>query len=140
MQKKGAEFGATTGRKRRCGWLDTVIVKNAVRLNSLTGMTITKLDVLGGLDSIKICTAYESNGEVMDNFPANLETLAQCKPVYETLPGWSEDISELRHKADLPKNAIKYLERIEEIAETPIDIISVGPGREQTIVLNNPFV
>ncbi len=139
MQKQGAEFGATTGRKRRCGWLDTVIVKNAVRLNSLTGLTITKLDVLGGLDAINICTAYESNGEVRDDFPANLKTLAQCKPVYETLPGWTEDISGVREKDDLPENAIKYLNRIEEITETPIDIISVGPGREQTIVLNNPF-
>ncbi len=139
MQKQGAEFGATTGRKRRCGWLDTVIVKNAVRLNSLTGLTITKLDVLGGLDAINICTAYESNGAVRDDFPANLKTLAQCKPVYETLPGWTEDISGVRKKDDLPENAIKYLNRIEEITETPIDIISVGPGREQTIVLNNPF-
>ncbi len=139
MQKKGAEFGATTGRKRRCGWLDTVIVKNAVRLNSLTGLTITKLDVLGGMDAIKICTAYESNGQVRDDFPANLKTLGQCKPVYETLPGWTEDISTIRDKADLPENAIKYLNRIQEITETPIDIISVGPGREQTIVLNNPF-
>ncbi len=139
MQKQGAEFGATTGRKRRCGWLDTVIVKNAVRLNSLTGLTITKLDVLGGMDAIKICTAYESNGAVRDDFPANLKTLAQCKPVYETLPGWTEDISGVREKDDLPKNAIKYLNRIQEITETPIDIISVGPGREQTIVLNNPF-
>lgn len=139
MQRQGAEFGATTGRKRRCGWLDTVIVKNAVRLNSLTGMTITKLDVLGGLDSIKICTAYESKGEIIHHFPANLETLAQCKPVYETLPGWSEDISVIRDKADLPENVIKYLNRIEEITETPVDIISVGPDREQTIVLKNPF-
>jgi adenylosuccinate synthase len=139
MQKQGAEFGATTGRKRRCGWLDTVIVKNAVRLNSLTGLTITKLDVLGGMDAIKICTAYESNGAVRDDFPANLKTLAQCKPVYETLPGWTEDISGVREKDDLPENAIKYLNRIQEITETPIDIISVGPGREQTIVLNNPF-
>jgi len=139
MQKQGAEFGATTGRKRRCGWLDTVIVRNAVRLNSLTGMAITKLDVLGGLDAIKICTAYESNGEVIHDFPANLETLAHCKPVYETLPGWTENISGVREKDDLPENAIKYLNRIQEITETPIDIISVGPGREQTIVLNNPF-
>ncbi len=140
MQKKGAEFGATTGRKRRCGWLDTVIVKNAVRLNSLTGLTITKLDVLGGLDSIKICTAYESKGGIIHDFPANIETLAQCKPVYETMPGWSEDISAIRDRSDLPENAIKYLRRIEEITETPVDIISVGPGREQTIILNNPFV
>jgi adenylosuccinate synthase len=139
IQKKGAEFGATTGRKRRCGWLDTVLVRNAVRLNGLTGIGITKLDVLGGLESLKICTGYDYNGEVLSDFPANLKILAACKPVYETLPGWSEEISHIRTFADLPENTRNYLKRIEELVETPIDIISIGPGREETIVTKNPF-
>jgi len=140
IQEKGAEFGATTGRKRRCGWLDTVILKNAVRLNGLTGITITKLDVLGGLKSLNICTAYEFEGKVVKDFPAGLKVLAGCKPICETLPGWSEDISGIRKIEDLPENARNYLNRIEELIETPIDILSVGPGREETIVIKNPFL
>ncbi len=140
IQKKGAEFGATTGRRRRCGWLDAVILKNAVRLNGLTGIAITKLDVLGGLDTLNICTAYEHHGKICNEFPASLKVLAQCKPVYETLPGWKEDISTIRSESDLPQNVIAYLKRIEQLIETPIDIISVGPEREATIVNRNPFV
>ncbi len=139
IQKKGAEFGATTGRKRRCGWLDTVILENAIRLNSLSGLVITKLDVLGGLDEIKICTAYDYNGKILNHFPADLDILAACNPVYETLPGWQEDISAIRKFKDLPQNAKDYLNRIEELVETPIDIVSVGPGRKETIVLRNCF-
>ena len=140
IQKKGAEFGATTGRKRRCGWLDMVILKNAVRLNSLTGLVITKLDVLGGLDELKICTAYEYDGKRIENFPANLKVLAKCRPVFETLPGWSEDISDIRNYDDLPGNTKNYLKRVEELSETPVQIVSVGPARDETIVLNNPFI
>ncbi len=139
IQEKGAEFGATTGRRRRCGWLDTVILNNSVRLNGLTGMAITKLDVLGGIEQLKICTAYQYKGEKLDTFPASLKVLAQCEPVYETLPGWEEDISHLRDYKDLPVTVQAYLKRIEEITATPVQIISVGPGREQTIVLNNPL-
>ena len=139
IQKKGAEFGATTGRKRRCGWLDTVLLQNAVRLNGLTGLVITKLDVLDGLESLKVCTGYEYNGETLYDFPANLKIIGACKPVFETLPGWPEDISGLRKLEDLPKNARRYLDRIEELLETPIDIVSVGPGREETIIVNHPF-
>jgi adenylosuccinate synthase len=139
IQKKGAEFGATTGRKRRCGWLDTVLLRNAVRLNGLTGLVITKLDVLDGLTSLKICTGYEYNGETLDDFPAALKTLEACKPVFETFPGWSEDISGIRKLEDLPKNARHYLDRIEELLETPIDIVSVGPGRDETIIVSHPF-
>ncbi len=139
IQKKGAEFGATTGRRRRCGWLDTVILKNAVRLNGLTGLAITKLDILGGLDALKICTSYDCNGTIIEDFPGNLNVLGECKPVYETLPGWPEDISGIRNYDDLPENTKRYLKRIEELTDTPIQIVSVGPGREETMVLENPF-
>ena len=139
IQKKGAEFGATTGRRRRCGWLDTVLLRNSARLNGLTGLVITKLDVLGGLKSLKICTGYEYNDKIVHDFPASLKILETCKPVYETLPGWSEEISDIRKIEDLPQNAKNYLDRIEELTETPINIISVGPGRNETILLINPF-
>ena len=139
IQKKGAEFGATTGRKRRCGWLDTVILNNAVRLNGLTGLAVTKLDVLGGLDVLNICIGYEHRGKTLDYFPGDLQLLAECRPIYETLPGWSEDISSIREYDDLPENTKNYLRRIEEITETPVRIISVGPERDETIVLENPY-
>ena len=139
IQKKGVEFGATTGRKRRCGWLDTVLIRNSARLNGLTGLVITKLDILGGLKSLKICTGYEYKGETIFDFPASIKILEACNPIYETLPGWSEDISDIRKIEDLPRNAKNYLSRIEEITETPINIISVGPGRDETIMVNNPF-
>jgi len=139
LQSKGAEFGATTGRRRRCGWLDMVILNNAVRLNGLTGMAITKLDVLGGLDRIEICTAYRHKGRVMDTFPASLKVLAECEPVYETVAGWSEDISGIDRYENLPDPVKRYLARIEELAGVPIQIISVGPQRDQTIVVENPF-
>jgi adenylosuccinate synthase len=139
IQEKGVEFGATTGRKRRCGWLDTIIVENAVRLNGLTGLVITKLDVLGGLSSLKICTAYEYHGKKINHFPADLKILENCKPVYEEHPGWNEDISKITNFKQLPENARKYLRRVEELTKTPIEIISVGPGRDETIVLKNPF-
>ncbi len=139
IQGKGAEFGATTGRKRRCGWLDMIILKNAVRLNSLTGLVITKLDVLGGLESLKICTGYECEGRIINDFPSDIKTLGLCKPVYESLPGWDEDISGITQLAGLPDNAKKYIKRIEDLAETPAQIISVGPGRDETIMVNNPF-
>ncbi len=140
LQSKGAEFGATTGRRRRCGWLDMVILKNAVRLNGLTGLAITKLDVLGGLEKINICTAYKYKGQTIDAIPANLKILAECEPVYETLDGWEEDISLIRNYEDLPVNVKAYLKRIEALSEVPISIVSVGPQRDQTIVLDNPFI
>ena len=139
IQKKGAEFGATTGRKRRCGWLDTVLLRNAARLNSLTGLAITKLDVLGGVETLKICTGYEYNGKILKDVPACIKVLAACKPVYEEMPGWKEDISEIRSLKDLPDTTRSYLKKIEKLTDIPIDIISVGPGRNETIVLKNPF-
>ncbi len=139
IQEKGVEFGATTGRRRRCGWLDTVILRNAARLNGLTGLCITKLDVLGELDTLNICTGYECEGKKIDHFPASLKVLEKCNAIYETYPGWSEDISGIREFEFLPENARNYLKKIEELTGVPIYIVSVGPGREQTIVLKNPF-
>ena len=140
LQVKGAEFGSTTGRRRRCGWLDAVILKNAVRLNGVTGLAITKLDVLDGLESLSICTHYEYQGRRMDVFPASLKVLAESRPVYETLPGWTETISGIKSFNRLPRSAKIYLRRIEELTGVPIDIISVGPDRDQTIVLKNPYI
>ncbi|MBI9075397.1 MAG: adenylosuccinate synthase [Desulfatibacillum sp.] len=139
IQAKGAEFGATTGRRRRCGWLDMVLLEATARLNGLTGVAITKLDVLGGLESLSICTAYECDGRTINHFPADLKVLAKCKPVYETLPGWSEDISGVRKFEDLPETARNYLKRVEELLGAPIKIVSVGPGRDETMVLQDPF-
>ena len=140
IQEKGAEFGATTGRRRRCGWLDAVILKNAVRLNGLTGLAVTKLDVLGGLENLKICTGYRYKKETIDDFPASLKVLSDCEPIYETLPGWSEDIGGIKEMDDLPVNVKNYLYRIEELTQTPIDLVSVGAERTQTIVRKNPFL
>jgi adenylosuccinate synthase len=140
IQEKGAEFGATTGRRRRCGWLDTVILKNSVRLNGLTSLAVTKLDVLGGLETLKICTAYEYKGDIVDDFPASLKVLGECKPIFETLPGWSEDISGVQEMNDLPANVKSYLRRIEELTQTAVDLISVGAERTQTILKKNPFL
>ena len=139
IQEKGAEFGATTGRRRRCGWLDTVVLRNAVRLNGLTGLAITKLDVLSGIEELKICTAYRCDGKFIEHFPAKLSMLNACEPVFETVCGWDEDISSIRSYNALPAETKNYLSRIEEILETRIDIISVGPAREQTIMINHPF-
>jgi adenylosuccinate synthase len=139
LQKTGSEFGATTGRKRRCGWLDMVVLRNAVRLNSLTGLAITKLDILDDLDEIKICTAYEYNGTTMSDFPADINILKACTPVYESHPGWKQNISGMTDFNDLPENAKKYLARVEELSNVKVKIVSVGPGREATIIKENIF-
>ncbi|MFZ5426767.1 MAG: adenylosuccinate synthase [Thermodesulfobacteriota bacterium] len=133
LQSVGAEFGATTGRKRRCGWLDMVVLREAVRLNGTTGLAVTKLDVLGGLKEIKICTSYRYEGaEIL--YPPQLEgALGKVEPVYETMPGWSGDVSVCRSFEELPEAARKYIERVEELSGAPVRIISVGPDRAQTI-------
>ena len=140
IQEIGAEFGATTGRRRRCGWLDTVILRNSVRLNGLTSLAVTKLDVLGGLDSLKICTGYQYKDKILSDFPASLKVLADCQPIYETMPGWSEDISGIKNMNDMPEPAKNYLQRIETLTETPIHIVSVGAERNATILKKNPFL
>ncbi len=139
MQERGAEFGATTGRRRRCGWLDLVMVRDSVRFNGLSSLSITKLDVLTGLENLKICTGYEYKGERVSTRPTSLNKLAQCAPVYEELPGWREDITAVRQTDQLPAETRNYLNRIEEITEVPLSIVSVGPMREETIILKELF-
>jgi len=139
IQEKGAEFGATTGRRRRCGWLDLVMMKDSTRLNGLTSLSITKLDVLSGLEKVKFCVAYDFQGDRIYSRPASLKRLAQCAPVYEELPGWQEDISPARSLGQLPQEARDYLRRIEEITEVPLSVVSVGPMRDQTIELMDQF-
>jgi adenylosuccinate synthase len=141
MVECGVEFGSTTGRRRRCGWLDAVVLKDAVRLNGLTGLAITKLDVLSGLDPVKICVAYDlDDGQRLDTVPATLEALSRCRPVFEELPGWREDIRKVRRYEKLPPATQNYLRRVEKLVSVPIQIISVGPDREETIVVKNPFL
>ncbi len=140
LQEKGAEFGATTGRPRRCGWLDLVVVGMAVRLSGITGLAVTKLDVLTGLDKIKICTAYQlADGTRLQSMPASLEKLGRCRPLYEEMEGWQEDISGVRRYQDLPGACRAYLERISRLAGAPVSIISVGPARQETIVVDEVF-
>ncbi|QEK13497.1 adenylosuccinate synthase [Crassaminicella thermophila] len=135
----GNEFGTVTGRPRRCGWFDAVMVKYASRINGVTSLSIMLLDVLTGLEELKICIGYKLGDKVIEHFPASLEMLGKCEPVYETLEGWTEDITGCTSYEELPKNAQKYLERIEELVGAPIKIVSVGPKRSQTIVRENIF-
>ncbi|HAS74979.1 MAG TPA: adenylosuccinate synthase, partial [Clostridiales bacterium UBA8960] len=130
----GHEFGTTTGRPRRCGWLDTVIVKYSARVNGMTCIALMLLDVLTGFETVKICTGYKYGDEVIDNFPASLNVLSKCQPIYEELPGWQEDLSECTTFEMLPQNAKAYVERIEALTGIPVKIISVGPKRNQTII------
>ena len=133
IREKGHEYGVTTGRSRRCGWLDLVIVKTACRVSGLTSLAVTKIDTLAGLDKLKVCVGYKFNGEIIDYFPASLEDLAKCEPVYEEFEGWGEEVANARSYDELPENAKKYLKRIEEFTDTKISIVSVGPKRDQTM-------
>jgi len=133
LRKRGHEYGTTTGRPRRCGWLDGVALRYAVMVSGITELAITKLDVLSGLARLRICVAYEHGGERMERFPSSVAVLARCRPLYEEFPGWKEDISEARTLDSLPREARDYLARIEELAGVPISYISVGPERDQTI-------
>jgi adenylosuccinate synthase len=139
MVECGVEFGSTTGRRRRCGWLDMVVIKEAARLNGLTGLAITKLDVLSTLNPVRICVAYDLDGERREVMPPTLAELERCQPIFEEVPGWTEDLRKVRHFEDLPVNTRNYLKRLEELAGVPIQIVSVGPDREETILLQNPF-
>ncbi len=133
IRQKGHEYGVTTGRSRRCGWLDIVILKTSVRVSGLTSLAVTKIDTLAGLDKVKMCIGYKFNDEIIDYFPASLEDLAKCEPIYEEFDGWDESVAKARSYEDLHPNARKYLERIEELTETRISIVSVGPRRDQTM-------
>ena len=133
IREKGHEYGVTTGRSRRCGWLDTVILKTTVRVSGLTSLCVTKIDTLAGLDKLKICVGYKFDGKVIDYFPASLKDLEKCEPIYEEFEGWGEEVAEARNYNELPENAKKYLTRIEELTGTKISIVSVGPRRDQTI-------
>jgi adenylosuccinate synthase len=139
LAKRGHEFGATTGRPRRCGWFDAVSLNRSIQINSLSGLCITKLDVLDGLDSIQICTGYKINGVERSTPPVGAEAFSECEPVYEELPGWQQSTVGIKNLDELPDNAKKYLNRIEAITNTPIDIVSTGPDRAETIVLRHPF-
>lgn len=139
IAKRGNEFGSVTGRPRRCGWLDMVALHRAIMLNSLSGLCVTKLDVLDGFDDVQLCVAYELHGKRITSLPFDSELLAQCKPVYETLPGWKESTAGVTSFQALPVNAQKYLLHVEALAGIPIDIISTGPDRADTIVLRHPF-
>lgn len=129
------EFGTTTGRPRRVGWLDGVLLRYAVRVNGMTELLITKLDILSGMGKIKLCTGYMVNNALIHDLPGGADGISACEPVYEELPGWTEDVTQVRRWKDLPKNAQKYLERISELAETPIKLVSLGPEREQILEL-----
>jgi adenylosuccinate synthase len=135
MQEVGGEFGTTTGRRRRCGWLDMVILRYAARLNTLTGLAITKLDVLSSFDTLKVCVAYGHGSQIVEDFPQLYDVFASCEPVYEELPGWKRDISGAKKLEDLPVEARDYLHYIQEKSGVPIKLVSVGPERHQTIVL-----
>lgn len=139
LAKRGHEFGSTTGRARRCGWFDAVVLRRAVQVNSISGLCMTKLDVLDGLESIRICVGYHSDGKEMDYLPIGAESLAKCEPIYEEMPGWGQNTVGVRNYDDLPVNARAYLDRIRQLVGVPIDIISTGPDREETIVLRHPF-
>lgn len=133
LREKGHEYGVTTGRARRCGWLDLVILKSTARVSGLTSFVVTKIDTLAGIEKIKVCTGYKFEGKIIDYFPASLEDLAKCEPIYEELDGWDDSIQNATSYEELPENAKKYLKRIEEFTGTKVSIVSVGPKRNQTI-------
>lgn len=139
MSVKGREFGTVTGRKRRCGWLDLAALKRSILINGVTGLCITKLDVLDGLQTLQLCTGYMLDGQKIDLLPMGAEEVARCQPIYETLPGWTGSTFGARSWDALPPEARAYLHRVEEICEIPIDVISTGPEREETILRRHPF-
>jgi adenylosuccinate synthase len=139
LAKEGQEFGATTGRPRRCGWLDAVSLRRSAQINSLSGICLTKMDVMDGLESLRIATGYECDGIQMDVPPIGADAYEQCKPVYIEVPGWKESTVGIRKYEDLPENAKAYIKKIEEVVGVPVDVISTGPDRADTIVLRDPY-
>ncbi|HEX6320542.1 MAG TPA: adenylosuccinate synthase [Burkholderiales bacterium] len=139
LRQRGQEFGATTGRPRRTGWFDAAALKRSIQLNGVSGLCITKLDVLDGVEAVKICVGYEVEGHMSDILPVGAEELERCVPVYEELPGWQESTVGVKTYKGLPKAARAYLQRIEELCAVPVDLISTGPDREETIVMRHPY-
>ena len=140
MGEKGREFGTVTGRKRRCGWFDAVMVRQAGMMAGIKGIALTKLDVLDGFETLKICIGYEVDGKRIDYFPTNIKAQKACNPIYEEMPGWRETTFGARSWADLPANAIKYIRRLEELIHIPVSLLSTSPEREDTILVKDPFV
>jgi adenylosuccinate synthase len=140
IRERGHEYGTVTGRPRRVGWFDSVVVRHARRVSGITGLSLNSLDVLSGLDTVKICTSYRYNGEIIDYYPSNLRVLAQCEAVYEEMPGWHEDLSHVQSLDDLPENTRRYVERVAELTGIPITIFSVGRNREQTHLVRPVYV
>lgn len=137
IREVGHEYGTTTGRPRRVGWFDSVVMRHSRRVSGITNLSLNSIDVLSGLDTVKICVAYDLDGERIDYYPASLEQLKRCKPIYEELPGWSEDITDVRHLDELPENARNYVRRIGELVGVRISTFSVGPDRDQTNILES---
>jgi len=135
VRQKGQEFGATTGRKRRCGWFDAVIARYATRVNGFTGVAVTKLDILDEMETLKLCVGYRYNGEIRTEFPAQIDILDNCEPVYESMDGWLADTSKAKKYEELPENARKYIERISQLIETKVNFVAVGPERDRIIVI-----
>jgi len=139
MGERGREFGTVTGRKRRCGWFDAVMVRQANAVAGITGMALTKLDVLDGFETLNICIGYDVDGTRLDHFPSDAAAQAACTPIYESMPGWSESTYGARSWAELPANAIKYIRRVEELTKTPVTLLSTSPERDDTILVTDPF-
>jgi len=139
MREKGGEFGATTGRARRCGWLDTVILKHSCRVNGLSGIVLTKLDILDGMDTLKICTSYAYRGKILKEMPKELSVLEKCVPVYEEVNGWKESTLGIRDFGKLPKKAQAYIRRIEALIGVRAAIVSTGQKRDELILIEEPF-
>jgi adenylosuccinate synthase len=140
LSRVGHEFGTVTGRARRCGWFDAALLRRSVQINGVTGMCLTKLDVLDGLESLELCTGYKLHGKTVDIFPVGAEDAESCEPIYEEMPGWKDSTVGAKSMDALPANARAYIRRIEQLVGVPIDMVSTGPDREETIVLRHPFV
>ena len=141
MGECGREYGTVTGRKRRCGWFDAVMVKQAGHVAGISGMALTKLDVLDGFDILKICVGYQCVGsdKVLDYFPSDISVQTACKPVYEEMPGWKDNTFGVRRWSDLPANAVKYIRRVEQLTKIPVTLLSTSPERDDTILIEDPF-
>ncbi|MGV8933592.1 MAG: adenylosuccinate synthase [Gallionellaceae bacterium] len=139
MAEKGHEFGSTTGRARRCGWFDAAALKRSIQINGVSGLCVTKLDVLDGVRTLRLCVGYKIDGQVIDILPVGADALEGCEPVYEDMPGWSGSTIGVKHYEELPLEARNYLKRMAEICEVPVDMVSTGPDRDETIVLRHPF-